>query len=155
MMTKYRLLNNEELASFEDEFVKYLVVNGISADDWKAMLEKAPDDAQKIVDVFSDVVFEKIMRTSKFLRITRKTYVQAIQCNQDKMIMVAISTKDESLDLTTIDWSSITDYSPFHIHKAEKQYEMPREEEMFKLTELGYSIDDGTLFKAMILLTVD
>jgi hypothetical protein len=155
MMTKYRLLNKEELASFEDEFVKYLVVNGIVADDWKLMLEKSPDDAQKIIDVFSDVVFEQIMRSAKFLRIARKTYIQAIQCNQDKMIMVAISTKDEAIDMTTIDWSAVTDYSPFEIHKADKEYQLPREEELFKLTEIGYSLDDGSLYKALILLTVN
>lgn len=155
MMTKYRLLNNEELANFEDEFVKYLVVNGITADDWTKMLEADSESAQKIVDVFSDVVFEKIMRQTKFLRIVRKSYIQSIQCLDEKMIMVAISTKDEAIDMTEMDWSAVTDYSPYHIHTADKQYDGTREEELFKLTEIGYSISDGELYKALILLTVN
>lgn len=154
-MTKYRLLNNEELATFEDEFVKYLVVNGISADDWKKMLEEDAENAQKIVDLFSDVVFEKVMRQAKFLVIKRKSYIQSIQCNSDKMIMAALSTKDASIDLTDFDFSSIKDFSAFEVHKAEKPYSKPREQEMFDLTEIGYSISNGELFKALILATVD
>jgi len=152
-MTKYRLLNNEELQNFEDEFVKYLVVNGIAADDWKKMLEEKPEAAQQIVDLFSDVVFEKIMRSAKFLQIKRKSYVQAIQCLEDKMIMVALSTKNPDLDLENLDWTSI-DYKEFEIHSAEKLYEGKREEELFKLTEIGYYLSKGELFKALMLAAV-
>ena len=154
-MTRYRLLNNEELKNFEDEFVKYLVVNGISADDWKLMLEKDPENAQKIVDLFSDVVFEKVMRQTKFLVIKRPSYVQSIQCLDDKMIMVALTTKDKSIDLTETNFATISDYSVFEIHKAEKEYSKEREKELFDLTQLGYSISNGDLFKALILASVD
>ncbi|OIQ31686.1 MAG: hypothetical protein BM555_05090 [Crocinitomix sp. MedPE-SWsnd] len=152
-MTKYRLLNNEELQSFEDEFVKYLVVNGIAADDWKKMLDEKPEAAQQIVDLFSDVVFEKIMRSAKFLQIKRKSYVQAIQCLEDKMVMVALSTKNPDLDLQSVDWTTI-DYKEFEIHSAEKSYEGKREEELYKLTEIGYYISEGDLFKALMLAAV-
>lgn len=154
-MTKYRLLNNEELATFEEEFVKYLVVNGITGDDWKIILKDDPDNAQKIVDLFSDVVFEKVMRQAQFLVIKRASYIQSIQCLKDKMIMVALSTKDKSIDLTQLDFSSIEDFSAFELHKAEKNYTKEREKELFDLTEIGYSISNGELFKALILATVD
>lgn len=154
-MTKYRLLNNEELGNFEDEFVKYLVVNGISADDWKGILAKDPDNAQKIVDLFSDVVFEKVMRQAQFLVIKRPSYIQSIQCFDDKMIMVALTTKDKTLDLTKLDFKNIENYSSFEVHKAEKEYSKDREKELFDLTEIGYSISNGELYKALILATVD
>jgi hypothetical protein len=154
VMTKYRLLNNEELQSFEDEFVKYLVVNGIAADDWKKLLADQPESAQKIVDMFSEVVFEKVMRTAKFLEIKRKSYIQSIQCLEDKMVMVAMSTKNPGLDLTELDWTAVKDYSDFEIHSAEKEYANDRQEELFKLTEIGYYISEGELFKALMLLAV-
>lgn len=154
-MTKYRLLNQEELQNFEDEFVKYLVVNGIAADDWTQMLKERPDDAQKIVDLFSDVVFEKIMREVKFLVIYRKSYIQSIQCLEDKMIMVALSTKNEEVDMTKTNWSTLATLDGFEIHKAEKPYSKVREEELFDLTELGYSLSDGKIFKALIMAAVD
>ena len=153
-MTKYRLLNNEELQNFEDEFVKYLVVNGITADDWKKLLEDQPESAQKIIDMFSEVVFEKVMRQAKFLQVKRKTYIQSIQCLEDKMIMVALSTKKPELDLTKLDWANITDYSDFDIHTAEKDYKEDRQKELFELTEIGYYLSDGELYKALMLLTV-
>ena len=154
-MTKYRLLNNEELQTFEEEFVKYLVVNGITADDWKVLLTDDAENAQKIVDLFSDVVFEKVMRQAKFMVIKKPAYIQSIQCNTDKMMMVALTTKDKGIDLTTVDFATITDFTAFEIHKAEKAYTKEREKELFDLTEIGYSISDGDLFKALILATVD
>jgi len=154
-MTKYRLLNQEELQNFEDEFVKYLVVNGIAAEDWRKMLEERPDDAQKIVDLFSDVVFEKIMREVQFLVIYRKSYIQSIQCLKDKMIMVAISTKNEDIDMTKVDWSSLDSFDGFEIHKAEKEYTKAREEELFDLTEIGYSLSDGKIYKALMMASIN
>lgn len=152
-MTKYRLLNNDELAHFEEEFVKYLVVNGISADDWRKLVEEKPNDAQKIVDMFSDVVFEKIMRQTEFLEFRSSKYIQAIHCLQDKMITVALSAKVDALDLEKMDWTSASP-GDFVIHKAEKTYNLPREKELFELTEKGFTISDGKLYKALMLASV-
>jgi hypothetical protein len=152
-MTKYRLLNNEELSNFEEEFVKYLVVNGITADEWRKLVDDKPDDAQKIIGLFSDVVFEKVLRQTAFLEFRSPSYIQSIQCLGDKMITVALSVSDKSIDLNQLDWQSV-DASKFAIHKAEKVYEPSREEEIFALTEKGFVVSDGELYKALMLASV-
>ena len=66
-MAKYRLLTAEELELFEKEFIDYLVVNGITADDWEKIKSEDQFKAEQIMALFSDVVFEKIMRQTQFL----------------------------------------------------------------------------------------
>ena len=53
---KYTRIPSDELEKLEDEFVNFLVVNGITADDWVAIKENEPMNAAEIVDQFSDVV---------------------------------------------------------------------------------------------------
>ena len=38
-MPKYRLLTKEELVQFDKEFIEYLVVNGITGEEWKQLKE--------------------------------------------------------------------------------------------------------------------
>ena len=66
-MAKFRLLTIEELKEMEKEFVEYLILVGIAADDWVKLKDEEPEKAENIVCLFSDVVFEKIMRETQFL----------------------------------------------------------------------------------------
>lgn len=152
---KYRLLTQEELESFEDEFIQYLVVNGITADEWQKMLAEKPADAQKITDLFSDVVFEKIMREVQFMIAYRKSYIQAIHCQKDKMLMVAVSTKNDKLDLAQLDWTKIDSFEGFEIHRAEKAYSKSREQELFEMAESGYSLSDGKMYKMLMMASIN
>jgi len=64
---KYRRLTLEELKPLEDEFIDFLVVNGVIADDWEQLLANDVEKSNKIIDAFSEVVFEGIMRKTQFL----------------------------------------------------------------------------------------
>ena len=66
-MPKYRLLSTEELLDFEKEFIDYLIVNGIDAREWESMQSSNKEDYNRIIELFSDVVFEKILRQTRFL----------------------------------------------------------------------------------------
>ena len=64
---KYKRLSIEQLKELEKEFVDFLVVNGILAEDWLKLKETDPDKAEQMVDLFSDVVFEGILRKTDFI----------------------------------------------------------------------------------------
>jgi hypothetical protein len=148
---KYRLLSNEELTQFEEEFIQYLVVNGITADDWEKMKVENNESAQKILDLFSDVVFEQILRKVLFLEIRQSNYIHAIQCLGDKMIMVALSVSDKSIDLSRDIPSS---FQGLELHTGEKKYILARETELFELIEKGYEITEGKLFKSLMMSAI-
>jgi hypothetical protein len=155
-MAKYRDLTKEELVTFEKEFVDYLVVNGIVAEDWEKMKLEENAKAEEIVSLFSDVILEGVLRKIKFLEIRTNSYVQAVQCLGDKMLMVAISSKDKAYNMSDFKPDTpkevIADY--FEMHKGEKRYDKSREEVLFEMVSQGYDISDGALFKSLMLATV-
>ena len=146
-----RLLTNEELTQFEEEFIQYLVVNGITADDWEKLKLENKESAEKILDLFSDVVFEQILRKVLFLEIRQANYIQAIQCLGEKMIMVALSVSDKSIDLSK---DIPTSFEGLDLHTGEKEYASSREKELFELIEKGYEITDGKLFKSLMMSSI-
>lgn len=154
-MAKYRNLKGQEYVHFEKEFIDFLVVNGIVAEDWEKMKVEENEKAAKIMTLFSDVIMEGVLRKIQFLEIRTATYVQAVQCLADKMVMVAIHCKDKKYDMTDFkpDMPSgvMADY--FELYTGEKKHEKSREMEIFELTEKGYEVSDGKLFKALILAT--
>lgn len=155
-MAKYRNLTNKELETFEKEFVDYLVVNGIVAEDWEKMKREDAAKAEKIIDLFSDVILEGVMRKVKFLEIRTKAYIQAVQCLADKMVMVAISCKDKSVDMRELDSVDTTPkaLTAFEMHQGEKKYQKQREIELYEMVTGGYEVSDGQLFKQLILVAV-
>jgi hypothetical protein len=79
-MAKYRVLSLEELKELEKEFIEYLVLNGIEANDWDRLKRDLPQDAEKVIELFSDVVFEKIMRDTRFLEWRDVSELRSLQC---------------------------------------------------------------------------
>lgn len=149
-MAKYRKLTLEELNEFEKEFIDYLVVNGITADKWVEIKKKDIEKASQIVDLFSDVVFEGILRKVQFLELRSPNYISAIQCLEAKMINVAITSEIGGL---SIDLSEDLSNS-LKIHRLEKYYKNSREMDLFELLEKGYQISHGDLFKNLLLASV-
>ncbi len=152
-MAKYRNLTQDELLSFEQEFVKFLVVNGIVAEDWEKMKIENPEKAEKIVDLFSDVILEGVLRKIQFIEIRQKNYVQTIQCLADKMIMFAMSCRDKSYDMRAfIDTaSSGLNVALFELHHGEKSYDFDRELVVFDYVQKGFEVSDGNLFRTLAL----
>lgn len=155
-MPKYRLLTQEELESLEKEFIEYLVVNGIMADDWVKMKEEAPEEASEIVSLFSDVVFEGIMRKMKFLERRSPKHIQVFQCQAGQLLVMGMQAKDSSdADFTNAEFLEKAMQAPpqdLELYQATKPYTQAREEELFALTTQGCVPSDGKLFKALALL---
>ncbi|MFN3402546.1 MAG: DUF6495 family protein [Cytophagaceae bacterium] len=154
-MPKYRLLTLQELAELEKEFIEYLVLNGITADDWEKIKANKPSHADLIIELFSDVIFESILRKVKFLESHSPKEIRTFQCLDEKIICVGLSAPDHSpYDLTNADFISRATKNPpedLHIFLKEKSYSQSRETELFQMIQNGCSISDGKLFKALSL----
>ena len=151
----YRLLTLAELEELEKEFVDYLVVNGIAADDWVKIKEEEAKQADQIIELFSDVVFEGILRKVQFLDVVTPESIKTFQCLVDKIVLVGLDADQGStIDFTAQSLSEIeqTAAGQLSVYTSEKIYTKTREQELFELTEKGASISDGTYFKSLCLL---
>jgi len=98
-MPKYRHLTTAELQELRQEFVNYLVVNGIDADEWSKIQTLDTEKATEITALFSDVVFEKVLRQTQYLRFTALDSVHCFHYQTDAAVMVGLRSKTGTLTL--------------------------------------------------------
>lgn len=154
---KYRVLTTNELAALEKEFVDFLVVNGITAPDWQEMKEKRQADAEQMLILFSDVVFEGIMRKTQFLEYWEPSGIKTFHCLQDEIVLVGVEAKSG----TTFDFMKtplqdiFQNTSSLLVYESQKPYSKTRELEIFEMMQRGCQRTEGDLYKKFCLLLVD
>jgi hypothetical protein len=154
-MAKYRLLSLEELNLLEKEFVEFLVLNGIVADDWQKIKDEEPQKAAKMIEAFSDVIMEGALRKTLYLEKTDKNRIASIHFQPTQMVLAAMEAPMES-DADFTDPSFVvkaTKNPPVYLKAFTKSegYEESRETDLFKFTELGWLVSDGKLYKTLCL----
>ena len=85
-MAYYNKLGQSELDQLKDDFVKFLVLNGITGDDWEKMKSDAPENAEAMLEQFSEVVYESSLRKASFLLMVEEHTVRSFQCNSDTVL---------------------------------------------------------------------
>lgn len=153
-MPKYRNLTSEELKELEKEFIEFLVINGVTADQWDLLKKEDKEKAELILEQFSDVVWEGVLRKTQFIEHRSPQEVMAFQCLPGKMILMGLKIEDDSIDLRTPEgFKKVRSMAPStSVYTSEKIYYKKREEEIFGLIQSGSIISDGTLFKSIALM---
>jgi len=148
---KYRRLSSEELGELEKEFIDFLIVNGVTADTWVDLKAKNNEKANSIIDSFSDIIFEGILRKVKYLEFVTPKSIKSFQCLASEIVLVGLDSEgDSKIDFTKNDWMS--DIDNVKIYNSSKQYKESREIELFNMIQKGASISDGELFKKLCLV---
>lgn len=150
---KYKRLSTEELQALEPEFINFLASAQITGADWEKMKKNEIEKANELIDVFSDVVYDKVMSKIKFLEYRDAKTMNIFNCGDDKMILVGLRVKENnSLDLTAPNifsqWNS-TNAGAVNVIRTEKNYSKERGVEVFDLLQSGCLITDDRLFKLL------
>lgn len=151
-MAKYRILTTDELAGLEQDFIKFLVLNGVPAEDWVKMKANEPGKATEMVGLFSDVVFEKILRNVKFLEIYETKSVRSFKCGAEEIEMITMEVDNDTSnfkDPTYISNAMTNPPDDLLIYKTEKPYNSNREEELFQMIENGCLLSQGKLHQTL------
>jgi hypothetical protein len=148
----FRRLNNDELNALEKPFINFLVANTITGDDWAKMKTQEPERASKMVDIFSDFIFEERLKKVEFIQHQEPKELRLFKCAEDKMLLIGLQVAADS----TIDFTLATDLAKIgidtkgiNIYRAEKKYARGREREIFEMLENGCRISEGNLFKVL------
>ncbi len=151
-MAKYKTLSIEDLQSLEKEFVEFLVINGMMHDDWTKMKDEDPVDAQKMTELFSDVVWESILRNAKFLDFRSAHSIKCFQCLDDKIVLVGVDSKETDMSTPAFLALKTQEYPDDVVaFTTEKKYNKLRELEIFEMLDWGCEISEGKLFKELCL----
>lgn len=142
---KYRRLSSQELEQLKDDFVKFLATNSIAADDWEQMKKEDNDKAIGMIDIFSNMVFDRAISNIKFLELRTEKELRVFKCNEEDIHLVGL-TVDESKDLDFTSGETLKqlasgeilleNYGP-KMYTSEKKYEDSRAQELFKMMDMG------------------
>ena len=142
---KYRRLTSPELDQLKDDFVKFLASNSIAADDWEKMKKEENSKAIGMIDIFSDMVFDRAIANIKFLEMRSAKDLKVFKCDAEEISLVGLTVaEDNDLDLTDGEALKklasgeilLENYGP-KMYTSEKKYNDSREQELFKMMDMG------------------
>jgi hypothetical protein len=158
---KYRRLTIAELQDMENEFVRFLVANGVTADDWVKIKAEQPERAEGLIEIFSDVVFDKVLEKVKYIEHRSPDDIKTFRCSDDKIELLGFKingasaidlTKGQSLDFMMA-YVQSTPNTNIQMYSAEKPYKDNNpKKEIFDMLENGGAISEGNIFEALMKL---
>ena len=156
---KYRRLTHDELAELETEFVRFLATNSIPADDWLKMKENEPQKVNELINVFSDTVFESILKKVAYLEHRSPRDLRLFKCDEGRIYLIGLKIEG----ITSIDFTenlpaetminrfkAASSNAVLKMYRAEKSYKKERAIELFNMMEKGALISDGKLYESLI-----
>jgi len=147
---KYRILTNEELLPLEEDLKAFLIVNGVDGSIWEKMNENEPDKAVELIELFSDVVLQKIYEKIRFLEKRSKNSCMVFKLGTNTIELISLQLKPESTcDLSTpesIHVALTKHSSEITYFKTSKKYSAEREVEIHQLIESGCVLSNETFW---------
>lgn len=150
---KYKRLSIEELQVLEKDFIQFLASAQITGPDWEKMKKEEPAKADELIDVFSDVVYDKVLNKIKYLEHREAKSLNVFCFGETSVRLVGLRVKEKSaLDLTAedvlIQWNDAAANSVTAV-SSEKKYGVDKQTEIFEMLQTGCLITDERLFNAI------
>lgn len=137
---KYRMLSQEELEIFEEDFKHFLIVNGVHGEEWEKMNQEQPEQAVQLVEMFSDTVLQKVYEKVKFIEHRSQSSCMVFNLKPENIELISIGAKNNAVDLSTpesIHKAFVEQATELTIFKTEKPYGKARELEIHEMIEQG------------------
>ena len=146
---KYSRLTKEQFEALQKEFINFLATQSVTADEWKNLKENKPELAEMELDVFSDLIWEGVLKSAKYLEHISPQHMHLFAINNDHMHVIAVTLKNE-VDMTTkegFSWlrENLMDENVEFL-QAKKTYSEDRNLDIFKLIQQGSVITKGDLY---------
>lgn len=149
---KYRLLNNDELNSLEEEFKQFLIVNHVYAEEWQNINTNAPSKALQLVELFSDTVLQRVYEKIQFLefRSLDTCIVFFVQKKEIDLITIQATSSEVNLSTPASIHEALTNQT-HHLKflRTKRTHSKEREAEIHQLVEQGCSVSSEDFWNAL------
>lgn len=152
---KYRRLAQDELEELEKEFVRFLASNSVTADEWVKLKAETPEKAEKLIELFSDIVYDNILGKVEYLEHKQKNLLRVYKFLDDKVLMMGIIHRgnqviDFQQNLPVEEMLQQVADGQLELFSGEKKYKQLKEKEIFLIMEEGALISkDPSLFNTL------
>lgn len=136
--------------------MQFLAANSVTASDWENLKKSNPEKAEELIDLFSDIVWEKVLTKTEFIEIRQRKVLRIMKFG-DKMaelIQIAINDDDfdfripENIESLAEGRTKLNSLKP-EIHKGKKSYPKSRNDEVFYHLEQGGTISKEDVWVAL------
>ena len=153
-MVKYRRLTQKELTELEQDFVKFLSAQSITANDWINIKQKDEPRTHELIDQFSDIVLDKALSNISYLEMLNKKEIKIFKFEERKARLLGLRIGSTDLDIRNEKelkqlFKSAEELKKHQVEvfELEKMYTKTRAEEVFFLVKNGALIADNTLYE--------
>ncbi len=147
---KYKRLTKEQFEALHVEFANFLATQQIDKKEWDTLKESKPEVAEQELDVFSDLVWEGVLTSTKFLEHFSKSHIFLFHCQENFIQSIVMKTLDPQVDFMTkegLQWLGDNMFSETtEIHIGKKEYNPDRNTAIFDLIQQGAILSDGQLY---------
>lgn len=147
---RFRNLSQKELESLSDEFIQFLVIQGIDDDLWRDINKEKPDQAIALVSLFSDTVLEKVYSKVNFLSFVSEQVFSIFKIERETMHAVVVknkSSRDPFKNLEHVLQSMESKTIEHEVFTASRVLGNKILDEIHELTEKGCLVADEGLWK--------
>lgn len=139
---KYQRLSKEELENLKDDFIRFLASQGIDAEAWTDLKQNKTQQAEGIIDVYSDLVYEQALSKCVYLEHLSAKEFKAIHFTDTHAHVIGLKVAaDADINLNTPQFQDTVQAglknNQISIFTATKAHDQLREQEMFSWLKKG------------------
>ena len=147
---KYARLTKEQFEELHQEFINFLATQSITVDEWTNLKVNSPGLAETELDVFSDLIWEGVLNTAKYLENISAQQLFLFYLAENQMKLISVRILDDSMDITTptgYKWLQDNFNSDdVQFYHASKNYSDDKNGDVFSLIKQGANITKGGLY---------
>ena len=87
---KYTRLTKEQLEELHKEFINFLATQSITADEWEDIKKNKPEVAEQEIDVFSDLVWEGVLKKAKYLENISAQHMYLFHLDEKQIELIGL-----------------------------------------------------------------
>lgn len=149
----YHRLSKEQFEELQEEFAKYLAALSIDKSKWDTIKANQPDEVEKHLDQFSDLVWEDVLSKNLYLEHLSPNHFFVFDCGQEEMHLIAVKIDAPNKNITTPEgWEWLLHHindTSVTLYRSTKKYEYDRKEELYGMILKGAQISQANRYKSI------
>lgn len=150
---KYHRLTHKQFEELHEEFSVFLATQGMDHSKWDEIKTKNSDQVDALLDLFSDLVWDKISSECKFLEHITKDHLFLFKIADYEASVFVIKVSDKKIDLTSseaFEWI-LNNFNSNNVRlfKGSKTYDKSKNDFVYSYLKKGAIRTDGHRFKAL------
>ena len=153
----YRRLTTQEFENLAEDFALFLASNSVDKKEWDQIKESDTKKAEDMLDIFSDMVFEKALSSCKYLERLSEKEINAYLFQENQAHLITIKIK-EGFEGSFIDGTLSQTFihllkeKGLDVYQATRAFTEKREVEMFEAMQKGAQFSKGDLYNSLLSL---